>query len=85
MGLTFWVSWLRQALDVKSSGDVVLYGGPVAPHYRTNGLSETSQVIEDLQGRADLGRVLIHKETERRSLQSVLMTVPKMKSLKRVC
>lgn len=38
-GATSGISWLCQAFDVQSSRDSVLYGGPVALHYRADGLS----------------------------------------------
>lgn len=52
------VSWLRQALDVQGAGDVVLYGGLVAPHHGADGFPQAAQVVEDLQGRAHLSGVL---------------------------
>lgn len=39
LGVTSGVGRLRQALDVQSTSDVVLYGGPVTPHYRADGFS----------------------------------------------
>lgn len=55
---------MRQALDVQSTGDVVLYGGPVTPNYRADGLSQTAKVIEDLQGRAHLSGILRGRQRE---------------------
>lgn len=52
------VSRLRQALDVQGAGDVVLYGGLVAPHHGADGFPQAAQVVEDLQGRAHLSGVL---------------------------
>lgn len=50
-----------EAPDVQSAGDVVLYGGSVTPHHRADGPSQTAQVVKDLQGRADLSWILIHR------------------------
>lgn len=59
--LTSGVSWLCQAFDVKSTSDVVLYGGLVTPNHMADGFSEITQIIEDLKGCANLGWVLIIK------------------------
>lgn len=56
--LTSEVNRLRQALDVQGAGDVVLYGGLVAPHHGANGFPQAAQVVEDLQGCAHLSGVL---------------------------
>lgn len=62
--VTSGVGWLRQALDVQSARDVVLYGGPVTPHYRADGFSQAAQVVKDLQGRANLCGILTDNSTE---------------------
>lgn len=52
------VGRLGQAPDVQGTTDVVLYGALVPPHHRADGLSQTAQVVEDLQGCAHLGGIL---------------------------
>lgn len=58
-GVTSAAARLCQPLDVQSFADVVLDGAPVAPHHAADGLSQDPQVVEDLQGCAHLGGILL--------------------------
>lgn len=65
-GRTSGVCWHSQPLDVQGAADVILYGSLVAPHYRPDGLSQTAQVVEDLQGCPNLAGVLTQRQSENR-------------------